>query len=136
VPAAEQVQVQMMHGLAAFISGVHDDAISALQLLIAGNLRRRSHQVTKQRSIICHRLRLRCDVLLRNDQDVRGSLRIDIRKADRQFVFVHSVCWNRASDDFAKQAIRGHGRSTTKLIFHLYKEETLLTLKILGMLTG
>ena len=46
--SAEQVQVQMMHGLAAVRSGVDDDAIAVREFAIAQYCRG-LHQVAEQR---------------------------------------------------------------------------------------
>ena len=51
----------------------------------------------------------RWDVPFRNDEHMRGSLRIDVVEREHAFVFVDDARGNRALDDFAEQAV-GHGR--------------------------
>ena len=75
------------------------------QLLFAGDLGRRGHQVAHQRSIFGQRLRRGADVLFGNDKQMGGSLRIDVGKADAKFVFVDPVGGNGAVNDLAKQAV-------------------------------
>ena len=105
MPAAEQMQMQMVHRLPAIVTGVHNDPVTTVQLLFAGNLRRCGHHMTDQRSIFSERLRRGADVLLGDNQKVRGRLGIDVGEADAAFVFIHAVGWYGAGDDFAKQTI-------------------------------
>ena len=106
MPAAQQMQVQMIHRLPSIIARVYNDPVTAVQLLHACDLYRRGHQLAHQRTIFRLHLRGRDNVLLRNDQQMLRSLRIDIGKADADFVFIHTVRGNRARDDLAKKAIR------------------------------
>ena len=112
MPAAEKVQMQMVHRLPAIVARIHDDPVTIVQLLFARNLRRRGHQVADQRCIVSERLRRGADVLLRYNQKVRGRLGIDVGKADAAFVFIHAVRWYGAGDDLAKQTI-GRGKGGT-----------------------
>jgi len=57
VPAAEQMQMEVMHGLAAIVARIYDDAITVVQLFFARNLRRSGHQVANQWCIFGQRLR-------------------------------------------------------------------------------
>jgi len=45
------------------------------------------------------------DVLLRNDENVGGRLRIDVLKGKDAIVFVDFLRWNLAVDDFAEEAV-------------------------------
>ena len=112
MPAAEQVQVQVVHCLPAIVSRVHDDAVTLVQLLSARNLSRSCHQMTHQSRVFGQRLSRGADVLLGNHQKVRRRLRIDVREADAAFVFIHAVRRYGAGDDLAKQTIgRRMGRA-------------------------
>lgn len=116
MPSPKQVQVQVVHRLSSIVSRVHNDAITIVQLLFTRNLSRRGHQMTHQRRIFRQRLRSRPDMLFGNDQQMRGSLRIDIGKANAEFVFIHAAGWNSTVDDFAEKAVRR--RRGVQLCFH------------------
>ena len=103
--AAEQMEMEMVYGLAAIVSGVDDHAIASIQLLPSGDLCCHSHEMPQQRSVLGQRLRLRRDVLFGNNQQVRRRLRVDIGKADAEFILVHSIGGDGAGDDFAEQAV-------------------------------
>ena len=109
--AAQQVQMQVVHSLPAIVACVHDDPVAIVQLLFACDLSRRGHQMAHQRRIFSQRLRRRANVLFGNDQQMRGRLRIDVGKADAEFVFVHAVGRNGAVDNLAEQTV-GRCRST------------------------
>ena len=103
--AAEQMEMEMVHRLAAILSGVDDHAIASIQLLPSRNLCCHSHEVPQQRSVLGQRLRLRRDVLFGNNQQVRRRLRIDIGKTDAEFILMHSIGGDGSGDDFAEQAV-------------------------------
>jgi hypothetical protein len=111
MPPTQQMQMQMIHRLPAIRARVDDDPVTAVQLLPTRNLYSRSHQVAHQRSISRHRLRSRSDVLLRNDQQMLRSLRIDIGKGDAEFILIHTIRWNGAGDDLAEEAVGRRGRT-------------------------
>ena len=108
--AAQQMQMQVMHGLPAIVPSVHDDPVTVVQLLFTRNLSCCSHKMAHQRRILGQSLCRRADVLLGNDQQMRGGLGIDIGEADAEFVFVDAAGGNSAVDDLAKKAVgRGSG---------------------------
>lgn len=121
MPSTKQMQMQVVHRLPPIISRVHDDPVTLIQLLFARNLCRRSHQMTHQRRIFGQRLRGRTNVLLRNDQEVRGRLGIDVRKADTAFVFIDPVRGYGARDNLAEKAIGRRGRRRAWLCSHNQK---------------
>ena len=55
---------------------------------LIGESRRDQCQVAQQRLIFGRRLVERGDVFFRNDQNVRGRLRIDIVEGEREVVFI------------------------------------------------
>ena len=55
--AAQQMQMQVVHGLPAIVPSIHDDPVTIVQLLFTRNLSRRGHQVTHQRGVFGQRLR-------------------------------------------------------------------------------
>ena len=120
MPAAEQVQMQVVHRLPAIVACVHDDPVTVVQLLFARNLRRRGHQMAHQRSIFGRHLRRRADVLLGDHQKVCGRLRIDVGEADAAFVFVHAASRYGAGYDLAKQTV---GRRSGRARFNLHNQK-------------
>ncbi len=82
MPAAQQMQVEMVHRLPAFVSCVDDDSVTVVHLLFASDLSGRSHQVTDQGCVFGEGFGDRTNVLLGDDQDVGGGLRVDIWEAD------------------------------------------------------
>ncbi len=114
--ATKQMQMQMVHRLAAIVPGIHDDPVPILQPLFAGDLGRGRHQMTHQCSIFHQRLRSGTNMLLRNNKQVGGRLRINVGEANAEFVFVHTVSRNGSGDDLAEQAVRR--RRSAQLIFH------------------
>ena len=46
-PSAEQVQMQVVDGLASVIVGIDNDTITAIQLLAAGEVRGSHHQMAE-----------------------------------------------------------------------------------------
>jgi len=106
MPATQQVQMQMVHRLAAFVARIHNNSVTPIKLLLAGNRSGRSHQMTHQRSVFGQSLRGRADVLFGNHEHMRGSLGIDIREANAKFVFINTISRNGAVDDLAEQAVR------------------------------
>lgn len=117
MPAAEQMQMQMMHRLSAVVSGVDHYAITILELLAARKVSCGGHQMTKQRLVFRHRLRLGCDVLFGNNEKVGRSLRINVGKSDAKLVLVDTICRYISSDDLAEKTFgMKFGRRT--LLFH------------------
>ena len=116
MPAAEQVEMKVIHRLPPVVPRVDDDAITLIQLLFARNLCRCGQQMTHQRRVFRPRLRGRTDVLFGDDQQMGRSLRTDIGKADAEFVFIYATGWNSTVDDFAEKAVRR--RRSAQLCFH------------------
>src|SRR5260370_41285913 len=100
--------MQMMDGLAAVVAGVDNDAIAAIEPLAPRKVRRGCHQVPKQRFVLGHSLGLRGNVLFGDDNQMRRRLRVDIREADAQLIFVYAVGRDGSGDNLAKQTIVWH----------------------------
>jgi hypothetical protein len=96
------MQMQVVHGLSAILAGVDDDAITAVELPAASQSCCGGQEVAQQGGVLGCGLGLRDDVLFRNNQEMNGSLWIDIRKTDAEFIFVNSVRRNLSFDDFAE----------------------------------
>jgi hypothetical protein len=80
--SAEQVEMQMVDGLSAVISRVDDNAITAIELLASGQVCCNRHHVSEQGLVFRHSLGLRGDVLLWDDEQMGGSLGINVGEAD------------------------------------------------------
>jgi hypothetical protein len=117
VPAAQQVQMQMMDRLSAIVARIHNDPVASIKVQGTRNICRSRHQQAQQRSILSNALCQRGNMLFGNDQQMRRSLRVDVRKYDAALILVDSVGWDGARDDLAKQAIGRHGRVWPELYF-------------------
>jgi len=84
--AAEQVQMQMLDGLAAVGAGIHYDAIAVAELLRLGDLSGHPMQVAEQRSVALIGLGHGGDVLARDDEDVDGRLGVQVGESVGQIV--------------------------------------------------
>ncbi len=91
--STQQMKMEMVDRLSAIIPGIDDDAISLVEVMLPGQLSSCSHQVPEQRFMLCNGLRLRCDMFLRDNEQMRRSLRIDIRKAYAELVLINTVRW-------------------------------------------
>ena len=120
MPAAEQMQMQMVDRLAAIVACVHNDPVTMIQLFFACNLRRRRHHMTDQRSIFSQRLRGGDNVLPGNNQKMCRRLGIDVGEADAAFVFVHAASRYGAGYDLAKQTV---GRRSGRARFNLHNQK-------------
>ena len=109
MPAPQQMQMQMIHCLAAIVTSIHHNPVTLIQPFFTRNFRRSTHQVAHQRSIYCHCLCRGTDVLFGNDKNMGRSLRIDVRKPNAKFVFIDPVGRNGAFYNLAKQAVGCRG---------------------------
>jgi hypothetical protein len=109
------MQVQMMNRLPAIIPCIDHHTVSLIEPLRSRQIGRGSHQMTQQRLMLGKRLRLRRDMLFGNDQQMRRSLRIDIRETDAPLIFIDTVGRNRTFNNLAEQTVTRHKP------FHLVK---------------
>ena len=101
-PPSQQVKVQVMDGLATLIARVDDDAVALVEPLVAREVGSGGHQVAQQRLVLRERLRLGCDVLFGDEEQMCRGLRIDIREADAPLIFIDTVGRNRTFNNLAK----------------------------------
>jgi len=96
--------MQMIDGLAALRTVVDDYSEALIQLLRLCNLARLQEQVTKHLLIcLCGLTELRQAVLvLGNEDDVRGRLRVYVTKREHLVVFVDYVRGNVLADDLVE----------------------------------
>ncbi len=96
------MEVEVVDGLAAVFASVEDDAVAAIQLSSARDLRRDGQQVAEQWRMFGGCLCLRGDVLFGDDEQMGGGLRTDVGEDDAEVVFVYAVCRNLTLYDFAE----------------------------------
>ena len=82
------MQMEMVYGLAAVFAGIHHDAVAFREAFVAGDLRGHPEEVTEQSVLIRSGLGKRINMLARNDQNMYGSLGIDVGKGVDAFVLV------------------------------------------------
>jgi len=88
--------------LAAFGSDVENGTVSIFDATLAPYLRRGKMQASDQLSVFGLRLLQSANVLLRDDENVCGSLWLDVFKGKRMLIFVDFLGGNFAADDFAE----------------------------------
>ena len=99
---AQQMQMQVIHRLAAVVAGVHDYAITGGEFFFARDLCYRPQQMAQQRGVFLARFRERNDVLARHNQQVNRRLRMNVRKGDTFLILVNTSRGNASIDDLAK----------------------------------
>jgi hypothetical protein len=93
------MHVQMRDRLAGRFLAVDYDSISAINAQLSRELRRHQMQMTEQVPIVPGNLGMRCNNLPRDDQNVYGSLGIDVSKGQAPIVFVDDVGGYLTIDD-------------------------------------
>ena len=98
------MDVKVVDGLAAVGAAVDDDAIAVRQSFGARDFRGCEKQMAEQARLILGGVSERGYVLARNDEEVRGRLRVDVRERDALLVLMNEVCGYRSFNNFAEQA--------------------------------
>ena len=78
--AAQQMEMQMGHGLAALTADVRDDAITVAQPFRLGELANDQEQMADERAVGVVDMVDRHDFLFRDHQNVSGRLRLNVAK--------------------------------------------------------
>ena len=104
--AAEEVNVQVIDRLAAVSAAVDDGAISVRQTELLGDFLCCEQQVSEQRLIRVLSRREIGQLLFRDHQHMRRSLRRDVMKRQAKIVFMDDLGWDFFVDDPLKD--RGH----------------------------
>ncbi len=102
MPSAQQMHMQMVDRLAPIRPGIDHNTIAAIQPRGARHGRSRPHQVTQQRRMGLFGMCLRRDMLLGNNQQMRGRLRMNIRKAQAQLVLIDALGRDNSGHNLAK----------------------------------
>ena len=114
-PATQHMSVYVEDCLSRFRPGVEDNPVAAvpepLGLRHPVSLERHLGQQPGVGAGQSGQVRV---VILGDDQDMRGSLRVDIAKRDRAVTLSHSFRWDITRDDLAEEAVcHGGNRSLT-----------------------
>lgn len=108
--SAEDVDVQMVDCLAAVGPGVYDDSVAVIETGRARERGRGGHEATEDLGVLFAGFGMGRDVGLGDEQQVNGSLGMDVGKGERVLVFVDPPGWNLPAHDPAEDAIGGHMR--------------------------
>jgi len=111
VPPADQMDMNVEHGLPRFRSHVEDSAVAVFDSALASD--GGGGQVKASDELCVFRLSFfqATNMLLGNNQNVRGRLRIDVLEGDRVLVFIYFLGGDFAVDDAAEEAVCHSGRS-------------------------
>lgn len=112
--AAEQVEMQVGHGLAAVAADVRHHAIAVAQPFRLCQAANHQEKMPDQRPIDVFDVVDRHDLLLRYDQDVRRRLRLNVAKRQTVFVFMENVGGNFAIDDSLEDGFSAHRNISVK----------------------
>ena len=107
VAAAEDVNVEMVNGLAAVGAGVDHHAIALREASGARNFSGSRKQMAEKSGVRGIAVGERDDVLARNHKKMRGGLRVDVKEPDAFVVLVDLLGGDGSSDDLAEEAIHG-----------------------------
>lgn len=103
VAAAKEMQVEMVNGLAAIISGIYDDAIAFAQTLSTGDLRGYPLQMAEQGTTAFVSINHRRDVPAGNDENMDRRLGMDVGEGVAHLILVNGRGGNGTLDNFAKE---------------------------------
>jgi hypothetical protein len=104
---AHEVDVEVVDGLAAFGAGADDDAVAFAEPLLARDVGRCVKKTAKQGFVSGFSMGQRREMLLRDDQNVRRRLWVDVVEGEDLIVFPNLLRRNRAGSDFAEDAVHG-----------------------------
>lgn len=102
--AAEQVDVDVVHGLATIGSGIDDGAVSVSESFGARNLCRGPLKVAQQFLLFFLSMSDGRDMFSRNDEDVHGRLRLYVCKGVAMIILVDGFGGNASIDNLAEYA--------------------------------
>ena len=105
--AAQQVNVEMIDGLATIRTGVDDHPIAPGEAFGAGDLGGGPQQVSEQSAVTLLALSQRGDVLAGRNQHMHGRLRMKVREGVALLVLVNGGGGNAPVNDLAKEATHG-----------------------------
>src|SRR5438874_1293203 len=101
----EKMKVQMKHRLSGSRSDIKRRAVSILDFALARNLGGYQMTFTDDLRILGFRLFQPFNVLLRNDEHMGRSLRIDVLEDERFCVFINFLGRDLATDNAAEKTV-------------------------------
>lgn len=110
---AEDVDMEVIDGLAAVGTGVDDQPIAVVEVVDAGDLAGFGEQGTEQSGVGRQCMGVGRDVALGDEQDVYRGLRMDVGKGEGVAGLVKALGGDGARHDFAEEAV-GRG-----LVWHV-----------------
>ena len=105
--AAKQMEMQVIHCLAAVFTGVDDDAVAFAEAFAAGDLNSSLEKMAEEFAVRCIGVIERGNMFAGNDENVHGRLRMKIREGVTMLILVDGGGGDGALGDFAEYA--GHG---------------------------
>jgi len=105
MPAAEQVDVQMVDGLAAVGAGVDDQPIAIAEILSSCDLAGGGNKLAEHGCVLRRGVIERGEMLFGDEQDVHRRLGVNVREGEDVVVLIEAFDGNGAGDDFAEQTI-------------------------------
>jgi len=103
--ATEEVQVEVVDGLAAIVAGVDDQAVAVGEGVGAGEIGGDGGEMAEEGSVVRGGVGERGEVLLGDDEDVSGGLRVDVGEGEGEVVLVEAGGGDGAGDDLAEEAV-------------------------------
>jgi hypothetical protein len=107
VSSAEQMKVEMIHGLSAILTRIHNDAVAIAKTFLAGNLCRGPMQVAQHGPVGFAGILHGADMFTGDDQHMHGSLRMKVRECVADVVLIDGGGRDGAFSDLAEDAAHG-----------------------------
>jgi hypothetical protein len=104
VACAEEVEVEVLDGLAAVGAGVDDDAVAVGEVLLAGDFGGGGEELAEERGVGGGGVGERGDVLFGDDEDVDGGLGVDVREGEDVVVLIEASDGDGAGGNLAEEA--------------------------------
>jgi hypothetical protein len=105
--AAEEVDVEVVDGLAAVGAGVDDEAVAVGEVLLASDFCGDVEEVAEHGGVVLHGVGVGGEVVFGDDEDVDRGLGVDVGKGEDLVVFVDGLYGDFPVRDFAEET--GHG---------------------------
>src|SRR6267143_67390 len=100
--------MQMEYGLTGAFAAVQNGSVPIEKIPFAGELCGNKLQLPQDRLVFGRGVGQRFEMFARTNQDVRGSLRVDVFESKKIGILVHQLRWDLLRGDFAEQAVRAH----------------------------
>lgn len=108
MPTTQNMQVEMVDSLSALVAGVDDGAKSVGETLFSSDFCSDEDEMPKKGLMGLQSVRLRGDVSLRDQENMRGSDGVEIAKGEAEVVLIDLRGGNLARDNATEDAVRFH----------------------------